>query len=116
MYAADGASTRRPPPQHAISDRCGPLRDRSRRVCAQLAAFVAGEADGALSPRRFDRVVSIDKSGPDTATIKLHVGSVGVAGQDRLITDFLMLVRCAGGWRIVTRIYTPRQMVLADGE
>lgn len=75
-----------------------------------LATFAAGEADAACGPRRFDRVVSIDKSGPETAVVKMHVGGRGPAGDDRLLTDYLMLVRVAGGWRIVTRVYTPRPM------
>ena len=68
----------------------------------------------ALTSRRFDRVVSIDKSGPDTAVIKLHVGSTDVIGDARLLTDLLLCVRVGGGWRVVTRIYTPRWMPSTD--
>ena len=75
-----------------------------------IGMFAVGEADAALEPRRFDRVVSIDKSGQDTALVKLHIGGRNAAGDDRLLTDILMLVRVGGGWRIVTRVFTPREM------
>lgn len=82
---------------------------------ADLATFGGPRWEtAALVPRRFDRVVSIDKSGPDTAVIKLHVGSTDVTGEPRLLTDFLMCVRVGGGWRVVSRVYTPRWLGPAD--
>ena len=74
---------------------------------ADLPTFsVYGEKDAqSLGPRRFDRLVSIDKSGPDTALLKLCVGSLTPAGDERLILDHLMTIRVGGGWRIVSRVY-----------
>ena len=73
---------------------------------SDLPIYAVGEAEeSSLYARRFDRVVSIDKSGPDTACVKLHIGGNTMAGEDRLLIDYLMLIRVGGGWRLVSRVF-----------
>ena len=51
---------------------------------------------------------------PDTALAKLHIGyfvqdlalDPSAPPGDRMFTDYLHMIRVAGGWRIVARIYT----------
>ena len=58
--------------------------------------------------------MSIDKSGPDTALAKLHIGyhvtdlaiDPSAPPGPRMFTDYLQLIRVAGGWSIVARIYS----------
>lgn len=93
-----------------LTERDGCLLRISRQhFVRDISMFAYGETD-AIGPRRFDRIVSIDKSGPDTAVIKLHLGGSAIDREDRLLTDYLMLIRVGGGWRIVTRVYTPRHL------
>ena len=49
-------------------------------------------------PRR-DWVVSIDRSGPNTAFAKVHCQI-----PPRFFTDYLVLVRLSDGWKIVSKI------------
>ena len=32
---------------------------------------------------------------------------VDLEGEERLLIDYLMLVRVGGGWRVVSRVFTP---------
>ena len=87
------------------------MREGTLRCAADLPIFAIDEAEqSALAPRRFDRVVYIDKSGSETACVKLHVGSKSVAGEPRVLIDVLFLVRVGGGWRIVSRVFTPKDL------
>lgn len=49
---------------------------------------------------RHDRILTIDMSGPDNALVKLQC-----AIPPRYFTDYLMLLRTAEGWRIVSKSY-----------
>ncbi len=49
---------------------------------------------------RYDRVVTIDRSGPATAFAKVHC-----AIPPRYFTDYLTLVRLNEGWRIVGKTF-----------
>jgi hypothetical protein len=89
-----------------LTERDGTVLELPRDAFLDDLPIHAGrEASSCLLPRRFDRIVSIDKSGADTAAIKLVVGGNSVAG-DRLLLDYLMLVAVGGGWRVVSRVYT----------
>jgi len=50
--------------------------------------------------KRHDRILSIHKSGPDTA----HA-TVNCAMPPRYFTDYLTLVRTDDGWRIISKTY-----------
>ena len=49
---------------------------------------------------RSDRIVSIDLSGPETAFVKLEC-----AVPPRYFTDYLLLLKTAGDWRIVSKSF-----------
>lgn len=60
---------------------------------------------GRPSPRsrdlsRHDFVVTVDRSGPATAFVKVQC-----AAPPRFFTDYLTLVKLAEGWRIVSKTY-----------
>src|SRR3546814_2052025 len=64
------------------------------RVRARRKPSVAGQP-------RYDRILSIDLSGPETALVTCRIGL-----DPRLYTDYLNFVRLDGRWRIVSKIYT----------
>lgn len=49
---------------------------------------------------RSDRIVSIDMSGPETAFVKLEC-----AIPPRFFTDYLLLLKHGGAWRIVSKSF-----------
>jgi hypothetical protein len=49
---------------------------------------------------RTDRIVSIDQSGPETAFVKLEC-----AIPPRFFTDYLLLLKSGGAWRIVSKSF-----------
>ena len=49
---------------------------------------------------RTDRIVSIDQSGPETAFVKVEC-----AIPPRFFTDYLLLLKTGGGWRIVSKSF-----------
>lgn len=49
---------------------------------------------------RHDRIISIDMSGPETALVKLNC-----AIPPRFFTDYLMLLKTAEGWKIVSKSF-----------
>jgi len=65
---------------------------------------------------RYNKIISIDKSGPQTAVAKVQTGYHLKAGQlavnptaaagDFLFTNYLFLMQLGGGWSIVSRVYT----------
>jgi hypothetical protein len=50
--------------------------------------------------KRDDRVVQIDRSGPDTAFVKVQCQI-----PPRYFTDYLTLARLATGWKVVSKTY-----------
>ena len=82
LYSTDGTS----------------ITDMSR---AQYFELIGGR-DSARSQglKRHDRIVSIHKSGPDTA----HA-VVNCAIPPRYFTDYLTLMRTSEGWRIISKSY-----------
>lgn len=82
LYSTDGAS----------------ITDMSR---AQYFELIGGR-DSARSQglKRHDRIVSIHKSGPDTA----HA-VVNCAIPPRYFTDYLTLMRTSDGWCIISKSY-----------
>ena len=50
---------------------------------------------------RFDRILSIDQSGPEAAIAKVQI-----ALGDQLYTDFLNLLKLDGRWQIISKVYT----------
>ncbi len=83
---------------HLFSVEDGKLADMSRE---QWFAMVRGRqsAQARDLPRR-DWVVQIDRSGPNTAYAKVQCQI-----PPRYFTDYLTLVKLAGGWKIVSKTY-----------
>ena len=59
-----------------------------------------------LSPKdrnqpRYDRIISIDISGPEVALAKVQI-----AYGDRFFTDYLSLLKIDGRWQIITKTFT----------
>lgn len=49
---------------------------------------------------RSDRIVSVDMSGPETAFVKVEC-----AIPPKFFTDYLLLLKTGGGWRIVSKSF-----------
>ena len=83
---------------HLFSVTDGKLDDMSRE---QWFDMVRGRqsAQSRDLPRR-DWVVQIDRSSPTTAFAKVHCQI-----PPRYFTDYLTLVKLAGGWRIVSKTF-----------
>ena len=83
---------------HLFSVEDGKLADMSR---AQWFELVRGRQSAqSRDLRRRDWVVQIDRSGPTTAFAKVHCQI-----PPRYFTDYLTLVRLAGGWKVVSKTY-----------
>jgi hypothetical protein len=82
LYATDGSA----------------LTDLSREQYFELIA--SRKSPRAQNLTRYDRIVSIHKSGPDTA-----LATVNCAIPPRYFTDYLTLVRTAHGWQIISKTY-----------
>ena len=101
FYASDVDKLKRVfhPNWHLISVTGGPLVDDPMDV---VYARVAGRTPPAAeNQKRRDRVLSIDKSGPEAALAKVQI-AIG----PRLYTDYLNLLRIDGRWQIVAKIYS----------
>jgi hypothetical protein len=84
---------------HLYNAAEGPLGDDAmdvvyERVRNRTAPAAAGQ-------KRRDRVLSIDKSGPESALAKVEI-AIG----PRLYTDYLTLLRIEGRWRIISKTFT----------
>jgi hypothetical protein len=83
---------------HLFSVTDGKLNDMSRAQWFDLIkSRPSGRAQGLA---RHDWVISIDRSGPTTAFAKVHC-----ALPPRFFTDYLTLVKLAGGWRIISKTF-----------
>ena len=77
----------------------GPLADDDMDT---VYARVAGRTSpAAANQKRLDRVLSIDRSGPESALAKVQI-AIGA----KLFTDYLNLLQIDGRWRIVSKLYT----------
>ena len=59
------------------------------------------ENPGDRNDQRFEQIVTIDKSGPEIAFVKLHI-----AVAPNYYTDYLTLLKIDGCWQIITKTYT----------
>ena len=84
---------------HLFSATDGPLQDDDMET---VYARVAGRPTGAsLGERRQDRILSIDKSGPESALVKVNI-AIGA----KLYTDYLNFLKIDGRWQIISKVYT----------
>ncbi len=86
------------PESHLFSVTDGKLDDLPRTAWFDLVKSRPSAISRDL-PRR-DWVVSIDRSGPNTAFAKVHCQI-----PPRYFTDYLTFVRLAEGWRIISKTF-----------
>ena len=87
------------PAAHLYSASDGPLQDDPMEA---VYTRVAGRAAPAANrQKRLDRILSIDKSGPESALVKLQI-AIG----EKLFTDYLSLLCIDGRWQIISKTYT----------
>lgn len=101
FYEGDTGKLRRifHPNAHLYSAADGPLADDDMET---VYARVAGRASPASrGETRLDRILSIDKSGPESALVKLQI-AIG----PKLFTDYLSLLKIDGRWQIISKTYT----------
>ncbi len=82
-----------------MSATAGPLADDD--MDAVYARVASRTPPAAENQKRLDRVLSIDKSGPEAALAKVQI-AIG----PRLYTDYLNILQIDGRWQIVSKIYT----------
>ena len=95
------------PDAHLFSATDGPLvNDDMEAVYARVEArpSPAGKAE-----RRHDRILSIDKSGPEAALAKVQI-----AIAPKLYTDYLSLLKLDGRWQIISKTYTHVPLASAE--
>ena len=84
---------------HLYSAGDGPLQDDPMDA---VYARVAGRTPPAANrQKRLDSILSIDKSGPESALVKVQI-AIG----EKLFTDYLSLLRIGGRWQIISKTYT----------
>jgi hypothetical protein len=84
---------------HLLSATGGPLADDDMDT---VYARVAGRTPpAAVNQKRLDRVLSIDKAGPEAALAKVQI-AIG----PKLFTDYLNLLQIDGRWQIISKIYS----------
>ena len=108
FYEGDTGKLRRifHPNAHLYSAADGPLADDDMET---VYARVAGRASPASrGEARLDRILSIDKSGPESAFVKLQI-AIG----PKLYTDYLSLLRIDGRWQIISKTYTHQLLAQA---
>ncbi len=87
------------PDCHFLSATGGPLENRGMEA---IYAWVAERpAPAAENQKRQDRVISIDKAGPEAALAKVQI-----AIEPKLYTDYLNLLRIDRRWQIISKIYS----------
>ncbi len=101
FYDSDVATLKRifHPNAHLYSAADGPLVDDD--MDAVYARVEARTAPASLGQPRMDKILSIDKSGPESALAKVQI-AIG----DRFYTDYLTMLKVDGGWRIISKTWT----------
>ena len=87
------------PNAHLYSATDGPLQDDPMDAVYQRVANRAAPA--ASGQKRLDKILSIDKSGDESALVKVQI-AIG----ERLFTDYLSLLKLDGRWQIISKTYT----------
>ena len=77
-------------------------------VYGRLAGRPAGAA---LGEARQDSILSIDKSRPESALVKVNI-AIG----PKLFTDYLNFLKIDGRWQIISKIYTYVPLAAAQAE
>jgi 4-oxalocrotonate tautomerase len=87
------------PAAHLYCATEGPLQDDPMEVVyTRVRGRTPPSANG---QKRKDRIISIDRSGPEAALAKVQL-AIG----PRLFTDFLTLLRVDGRWQIISKTYS----------
>jgi hypothetical protein len=87
------------PSAHLYSAADGPLMDDPMDA---VYARVRGRTPPASQrQKREDRILSIDRSGPEAALVKVQL-AIG----EKLFTDYLTLLKIDGRWQIISKTYT----------
>jgi 4-oxalocrotonate tautomerase len=68
---------------------------------AVYARVLGRTSPAAAGQRRYDRILSIDLAGPETALVTCRI-----AVEPKLFTDYLNFVKLDGQWRIVSKVFT----------
>jgi len=98
------------PACHLYASTDGLLQDDPMEA---VYARVAGhEAPAKSSQKRQDCILSIDKSGAESALARVHI-AIG----PKLFTDYLSLLKLDGRWQIISKTYTyiPIAVEVEDG-
>ena len=87
------------PSAHLYAATEGPLTDRDMEQVYE--GVQSRQSSASRGFERFDRILSIDQSGPEAAIAKVQI-----ALGDQLYTDFLNLLKLDGRWQIISKVYT----------
>ncbi len=87
------------PSAHLYAATEGPLTDRDMEQVYE--GVRSRQSSASRGFERFDRILSIDQSGPEAAITKVQI-----ALGDQLYTDFLNLLKLDGRWQIISKVYT----------
>jgi hypothetical protein len=84
---------------HLYTASDGPLQDDPMdAVYARVEGRTPPAAD---RQKRLDKILSIDKSGPESALAKVQI-AIG----EKLFTDYLSMLLIDGRWQIISKTYT----------
>ena len=86
------------PVSHLYSEKDGGVADVPREAWFEMVRNRPSAAS--RGPRRDDRILMLDISGPETAFVK-----VACQIPPRYFTDYLVLNRTREGWKIVSKVF-----------
>lgn len=84
---------------HLFSAADGPLEDDDMSTVYEHVVNRLSPAS--RNQPRYDRIISIDVSGPEAALAKVQI-----AFGDRFFTDYLSLLHIDGKWQIISKTFT----------
>lgn len=84
---------------HLYTASDGPLQDDPMDAVYDRVAKRTPPA--ASRQKRLDKILSIDKSGPESALVKVQI-AIGT----KLFTDYLSMLKLDGRWQIISKTYT----------